>query len=462
MKAIILAAGEGKRMRPLTLETPKPMLEVLGKPLLEHLFESLPSEVTEILLVVGYKAEQIQRYFGSEYRGRHITYVSQEQPKGTGHALMLCKDYIKSDERFLFMVGDDLHSADALKNLLKHEHGVLVAVHDDPRRFGVIEVDGNNRVIGFEEAPEKPRSNLVSLAVFVLSGRVFDYPHELSRTGEYWSTDQIRKMMADHAFFVEHSNFWMPMGKPHDIDLAEEALRKKYMTGSKKESRIPVIILAGGKGTRLPKEEQEKPKCLVEVAGKSILAWQLENVRNQGFTDIRLALGYKAHEVVDWLKNSGNEDVSYAIEESPLGTGGAIKNAVRGVTTPFIAFNVDDLSDVNYTSLMRHGMEGRYSAIAGMHFADARTFGTLLCDEHKRICEFKEKAPETQPGVVSIGHYYLQPHIFADTPERFSIEYDLFPKLAEEKKLVLCEHVGYWLTTNTGEQLDAARRYFSH
>ncbi len=457
MKAIILAAGEGKRMRPLTLVQPKPMLEVLGRPILHHLMDSLPPEITELIIVIGYKGEQIKKYFGTQFQGRKIEYVQQDKPLGTGHALMLCREFIKPGERFLFMAGDDLHSPKALAKLIKHKHGVLVHQHNNPQRFGVIEVDASNKVIGFEETPEKPKSNLVSLAVFVLDDKIFSYPQAVSRSGEYWSTDQIRKMMREHDFIAESSDFWHPIGTPEDLSLAEQRLGAKHG-----KLATPVVIVAGGKGTRLPPEEQIKPKCLVEVAGKPILLWQLEHLRAQGLHDIRLALGYKAEMVVDWLRQTGNTDIKYSIEKEPLGTGGAIKLAARDIKVPFIALNVDDLADINYRLLIRHSLGDTHNIIAGAEITDARTFGTIVCDEHKRICEFKEKSPEPQPGFVSIGHYYLQPDVFDGTPAKFSIEYDIFPKLAASQKLLLCRHSGnYWLTTNTAEQLKVVREYFS-
>src|SRR3989344_8985294 len=110
MKAIILAAGEGKRMRPLTLTKPKPMLEVLDKPLLHWIIDSLPEEITEIILVIGYKGDQIKKYFGNSFGGRKITYIEQKEQLGTAHALKLVKPILKNGERFIFMYADDLHS----------------------------------------------------------------------------------------------------------------------------------------------------------------------------------------------------------------------------------------------------------------------------------------------------------------------------------------------------------------
>jgi NDP-sugar pyrophosphorylase family protein len=457
MKAIILAAGEGKRMRPLTLETVKPMIEILGKPILHHLIDSLPKEITELIIVIGYKGEQIRAYFGDSFEGRKINYVSQEKPLGTGHALMLCKDFILPGEKFLFMLGDDLHSSAALKKILNHEHAVLVHTHAEPHRFGVIQVDSQNRVIGFEETPLEPKSNLVSLGVFVLTDKVFSYPMTLSRTGEYWSTDQIRAMMNDVIFLAEPSDFWLPIGRPSDLEVGEKAL------GARNEKLdVPVVILAGGKGTRLPAQEQDKPKCLVEIAGKPILAWQLDEIRKQGLHNITLALGYKAEMVVDWLKESDNADVKYVVEPEPLGTGGAIKFASEGITTPFIAMNCDDIADVSFASLIRHSCGDKFNVISGMRCEDARTFGLIRHDENKKISGFDEKKPDAQGGIVSIGRYYLLPEIFNNTPKKFSIEKDIFPKLAQEGKLVLHSHTGtYWLTVNSPEQLALTREYFS-
>ena len=75
MQCVILAAGKGERMRPLTNDRPKPLVLVLGRPLLEHIIEALPAAIDEIILVVGYRGEQIQKHFGTEYGGRRVHYV---------------------------------------------------------------------------------------------------------------------------------------------------------------------------------------------------------------------------------------------------------------------------------------------------------------------------------------------------------------------------------------------------
>src|SRR3989344_539802 len=98
MKAIILAAGEGIRMRPLTNNTPKPMLLLKGKPLLEHIIESLPKQVNEIILVVGYLHHQIHNHFHHFFEGFKIDYVIQSEKTGTYDALKLCSHLLDDNE----------------------------------------------------------------------------------------------------------------------------------------------------------------------------------------------------------------------------------------------------------------------------------------------------------------------------------------------------------------------------
>lgn len=448
-------------MRPLTLEKPKGMTEIFGRPLLAYIIERLPSEITEIILVIGYKGEQIKEYFGNEFAGRPITYVWQEKPLGTGHALHLCKDRIGKGERFLYMLADDLHSTEAVSRLIKHGLGVLVHEHKDPSRFGVLEVDAQGRILGIEEKPKQPKTNLVAVGVYVFDSTFFDYPMPISGRGEYEYIEPLQAMIKQRDIFIERTDFWHPIGFPHDIDAAERAISKTQGAGDALAKKTPVIIIAGGKGTRLPLEEQDKPKCLVEIAGKPIIQHQIDMVRSQGFENIIVSLGYKGEQVVQWLKESGYENVQCILEKEPLGTGGGIKLAAAGIKTPFIAFNCDDLADVNLAALIRHGMGGKYNVMSGVKFDAAHTFDSLVCDEFKKICEFKQRSPEVADATVSIGHYYLLPEIFEGTPSSFSIERDLFPKLAKEGRLVLHAHTGYWVTANNEEQIKSARDFFA-
>jgi NDP-sugar pyrophosphorylase family protein len=461
MKAILLAAGEGKRMRPLTIDTPKAMVEVLGKPLLYYIIENLPDEITELIIVVGYKAEAIKGYFGVQFKGRKITYVIQEKPLGTAHALFLCRSHIAKSERFLFVLADDLHSKDALTRLITHSLGVLVTEHDDPRRFGVVVPGENNKVLAIEEKPEHPKSNLVVSGVYVFDDRIFDYePVMHPRLNEYFIPDIVEMLLKDHEMVIEKTEFWHPIGYPHDIDVAEKILSEEGRVSKKKYS-TPVILIAGGKGTRMPEDEKHLPKCLVGITGKPMLQRQIEYLHHQGFFNITLSLGYKADLVIDWLKQNNYTDIKYVVEVEPLGTGGGIKLALSENKEPFIAINCDDLADVNLTALMRHSSNNKYNVLSIMDIDDASTFGLIECDEKKKICAFKEKDPNAKKGLVNIGHYYLQPNVFDGFAKAFSIEKDIFPKLAATGNLVAHKHAGeYWVTANNAQQLRSTREHF--
>ncbi|MDO8601745.1 MAG: sugar phosphate nucleotidyltransferase [bacterium] len=473
MKAILLAAGEGKRMRPLTLVKPKPMIEVLGKPLLVHIIESLPDAITEIILVIGYQGEAIEKYFGGSFAGKKITYLWQKEALGTAHALFLCKEHIEKGEKFLFMFADDLHSKDAMTRLIKHPLGVLVAEHADPKRFGVVVAGKDNKIIEIEEKPLQPKSNLVVSGVYVFDDRIFDYQLvKNERLGEYFLPEVVEQMLRNHAMYIERTEFWHPIGYPYDIDKAEEILAKKYPISEQRRHTIPLIILAGGKGTRMPESEKHRPKLMANIMGaprametigeKPMLQHQIEWAERQGFKNIILSLGYMADQIIAWLKEQKLSHIRYVVEDKPLGTGGALKLAAQGITAPFIAINGDDIADVNYAGLIRHGAEGKYNVVTGMEIGDARAYGLIECDEHKKICAFKEKDPTAVSGIVNIGHYYLKPEIFEGMPEKFSMEYDLFPKLVAKGELVLMKHMGnYWFGCGTPETLQATREYFS-
>ena len=107
MQAVILAAGEGRRMRPLTESTPKPLLEVCGRPLISYTFAALPDVVDEVVMVVSYLKEKITAYLGSTFEGRKIHYVEQRKLEGTGKALFEARPLIK--DRFLVLMADDIY-----------------------------------------------------------------------------------------------------------------------------------------------------------------------------------------------------------------------------------------------------------------------------------------------------------------------------------------------------------------
>ncbi len=229
MKAVILAAGEGLRMRPLTESTPKQLLRVHGKTLLEYVLETLPSDISEIVMVIGYKGEQIQKFLGNIWREKPVTYVWQEKKEGTARALSLCKDVLKDETLFMTVYADDIHGAAGVAACIARQQPcLLLSKVEDPRRFGVVEIDMEGRITGIVEKPDDPKSNFVSNGVLVLPADILNYATPLRDNGEEYISDRIAKMIADgHEFYTAHATFWHPIGYPEDLQKAEEILAKQ-------------------------------------------------------------------------------------------------------------------------------------------------------------------------------------------------------------------------------------------
>ena len=229
MKCVIIAAGEGTRMRPLTYESPKQLLRVCGKTLLEYVLEALPAAISEIIMIIGYKGADIQAFLGDEWHGKPVRYVWQEKPEGTAHAISLAKNLLAGEKFFLAGYADDIHGAEGVAALVAQQRPCfMVAEVEDPRRFGVIVTNAERKILSFEERPAEPKSNLVSSGFFVLPIEILDYhmpPHE---NGEEYIPDRVVKMIEDgYEFYTERSTQWIPIGYPEDLQKAEELLCPK-------------------------------------------------------------------------------------------------------------------------------------------------------------------------------------------------------------------------------------------
>lgn len=224
MQAVILAVGRGTRMKELTDEISKVMLTVNGKPILAHKIEALPPEIGEIILVVGYKKEKIQEYFGSNYQGKKINYVAQENLDGTGGALNLVKNLIK--DRFLLMYGDDLYGPEDIKNVLREKLAVLACEVGDPERFGIIKVGKNGYMLDIVEKPAQFIGNLANTGLYVLDRRIYDYPMTLNEKSEYYLTEALAGLAKDYPIKVVRAEFWQPIGNPDDLQRAQEITRE--------------------------------------------------------------------------------------------------------------------------------------------------------------------------------------------------------------------------------------------
>ncbi len=224
MKAVIMAAGEGKRMRPLTLERPKPLIEVAGKPLIEHVLDALPPAVDEIIIVVGYKGDMIRAHLGEAYKGRPIRYVHQWMQAGTAHALSLARPFL--DGRFMLLNADDILGPEALLEATKHPLAILATTHAEPQKMGVISMRPDGTLEAIIEKPENPSSNLVSTGAMVLDERLFKHEAARHESGEYFMTHPLGLLAAEHPIKVIEQAVWIPVGYPHDIEKAEARLKE--------------------------------------------------------------------------------------------------------------------------------------------------------------------------------------------------------------------------------------------
>jgi UDP-N-acetylglucosamine diphosphorylase/glucosamine-1-phosphate N-acetyltransferase len=227
MQAIVLAAGEGSRMRPLTVKMPKVMLPVAGRPLLEHIIlRAHAAGVDRFVLVVGYEAESVRSYFGDGSRlGVKIEYAFQDKQLGTGHALMAAESL--AEDRFLVLNGDVLPDEASLRDLTRGGAAVSAIKVDDPRRYGVFLVEGDT----FKSVVEKsanPPSNLANAGIYLLERSIFDILRAapLSERGEYELTDGLNLLAAKEKIRIVENKSWLEIGRPWDILAANEILLK--------------------------------------------------------------------------------------------------------------------------------------------------------------------------------------------------------------------------------------------
>lgn len=194
MKAVILAAGEGKRLRPYTETIPKVMLPVANKPVLEYVVDAVKkSGITEIIIVVGYKKEVIMEYF-KDYKDAKITYVIQDKQLGTSHALLQARNHIK--DSFIVLSGDNIIDQNSISKLIKDKskYSILIKEHPYPSKYGVVFVEKGK----LKEIVEKPKEDLgkfISTGIYKLPNSIFNKIKELASQGIYDLSSVIQSIV---------------------------------------------------------------------------------------------------------------------------------------------------------------------------------------------------------------------------------------------------------------------------
>lgn len=240
MKAVILAAGKGKRLRPITSTQPKPMIPIAGKPLLAHTILGLKKAgIDEILVIVGYRENLIRDYFrdGKELFGLKIEYLTQKEHLGTAHAANYAREFV-NDSPFLMMYGDLLVDSVVFGKIInkfkKNSYEGVISLIEvpNPQDFGIISINSDGFVSNITEKPS-PRLNLGNLAnagIYVFKPIIFDAIDKTKKSirGEYEFTDSmqilINELDGKVQSYVLQSEFWSDIGLPWQLIDANQFL----------------------------------------------------------------------------------------------------------------------------------------------------------------------------------------------------------------------------------------------
>ena len=265
MKAVVLAAGEGNRLKPITSSRPKPMIPVAGKPLLEHTIVGLrDAGISDILLIVGYKEDVIKNYFsnGIDQYNINIEYKTQEEYLGTAHATGYAKDFVK-DDLFLMMYGDLLVSPIIFKEVLskfnqsKKEGLISLIEVGNPQDYGIISLnsDGFVEKIIEKPSPELNLGNLANAGIYIFDPLIFEAIEktEKSMRDEYEFTDSmdilINQLKGNIVGYTIKDYFWSDIGLPWQLLDANkyllEQLKGKILANVEKNVSISGNVFAG-------------------------------------------------------------------------------------------------------------------------------------------------------------------------------------------------------------------------
>lgn len=223
---VILAAGSGTRLRPLTTNIPKPLIQFLGKPVMQHSMEAALPYVSEFICIVGVHEEKIRAFFGDSFFGVPISYIVQKEQSGTGHALNLAALAI-SDDTFMSMYGDDVYPADFFEKTVQHQGYTIVGQQKENwKSFGVLQADADGNLVKIVEKPTEFVSDLVNPGLYKLGKDIFSLYSDisLSTRGEYELTDLVSLFIQDHPVKVlEFEKGWYPLSYPWSLlDVVEQ------------------------------------------------------------------------------------------------------------------------------------------------------------------------------------------------------------------------------------------------
>jgi dTDP-glucose pyrophosphorylase len=234
MDAVIPAAGQGTRLRPLTADRPKALVTVAGRPIIAHVFEALgAADVAQYVVVVGYRGEQIVEYFGDSYGGTPIEYVWQDQQRGLADAVLQAAPVVTDD--LLVCNGDNVFSTglDRLRDAHTGAGTLLVETvsRAEARTTGVVVTDEHGDVRQFVEKPDDPPGTLVGSGAYAFSPAIFDACRaiEPSDRGEYELPDAVTWLVdrGETVGTLAYQGQRVNVNTPEDVDAAESMLAER-------------------------------------------------------------------------------------------------------------------------------------------------------------------------------------------------------------------------------------------
>jgi UDP-N-acetylglucosamine diphosphorylase/glucosamine-1-phosphate N-acetyltransferase len=248
-QAVILAAGEGQRLRPFTVNKPKTMLSIADKPVLQYVVESLAQNgIRNIAIVVGYRREQIFDYMGDgEQLGVNIVYVTQERQLGTAHALMQVKEAV--EDEFLVLPGDNLIDADTIAQFITmRPNAMLVKKVEDTTRYGVVTIEGS-MVRNIMEKPRESDSDIINTGIYAFTREIFSF------IGNELDIPDVINNMISQGYTInawETDGTWLDIVYPWDILSLNDAVIRKIpanLGGTIEEGATVKGLVSIGKDT---------------------------------------------------------------------------------------------------------------------------------------------------------------------------------------------------------------------
>lgn len=235
MECVVLAAGEGKRMRPLTAKRPKVMLPLANKPMMEHLvLAARDAGITDFIFVVGYGEREIRKYFGDGSAwGIRVKYTPQRHQLGTADAVRAARDLVTG--KFLVLNGDMILTTEDIASLSRQPAPCMgTSTTHHPQDYGVV-VCENNLIVSLEEKSPNPKSTTINAGAYLFSPGIFDCIDEVrpSSRGELELTDALLELIAAKKMYAYPLSSWMDVGHPWDMLDANTTMMESLASASK-------------------------------------------------------------------------------------------------------------------------------------------------------------------------------------------------------------------------------------